>query len=90
MTRTITILMVCAGVVLPAAAWAQQGDVAYCSALGQKYERYVGDNAQRDRGVQRNATVTAAIIKCKTDSASSIPVIEKALKDAKFNLPPRG
>lgn len=91
MSKTNMILMICAGALLPVAAWAQQGDAAYCAALGQKYDRYVGDNAVvKDRGLQRNATVDVAIIKCKTDSASSIPVIEKALKDAKVDLPPRG
>jgi hypothetical protein len=32
----------------------------------------------------------AAVAKCKTGDTSGIPGIEKALKDAKFDLPPRG
>jgi hypothetical protein len=89
MTRTIAILTVLAGTALPLCASAQQADAAYCSKLGQAYERYVGDNEAQHRGQQRDATVTTAISKCSTDSATSIPVIEKALTDAKITLPPR-
>jgi hypothetical protein len=90
MTRTITILMICAGAVLPAAASAQQADGAYCAALGAQYQRYVGDNLVQHRSQQRNATVDIAIAQCSTNSATSIPVIEKALRDARVDLPPRG
>jgi len=89
MTRTIAILTILAGTALPLCASAQQADAAYCAKLGQAYQKYVGDNEAQHRGQQRDATVTAAITKCGTDSASSIPVIEKALKDAKVDLPPR-
>ena len=90
MTRMLVTLMVCAAAALPVSAFAQQGDDAYCSALAQKYQRYVGDNALvRDRGLQRNATVDAAITACPTNAAASIPVIEKALQDARVGLPPR-
>jgi hypothetical protein len=90
MTRTFATLMVCAGVVLPVSAFAQQSDVAYCSSLGETYQRYVGDNAAQHRGQQRDATVEAAITACPTKASASIPVIEKALKNAKVDLPPRG
>jgi hypothetical protein len=90
MTRMFATLMVCASLVLPASAFAQQGDVAYCASLGQTYERYVGDNAVQHRSQQRAAGVDAAISACPTNAAASIPVIEKALKDAKVDLPPRG
>jgi hypothetical protein len=90
MTKKFTILMVCVGALLPAAAWADQSDAAYCAALGKKYEQYVGDNAASHRGQQRDATVATAISKCDTDAANSIPVIEQALKNAKVDLPPRG
>ena len=89
MTKAITILMVCASA-LSASAWAQQNDAAYCAALGQKYERYVGDNAASHRSQQRDSKIDAAITQCRTNSAAAIPVIEKALKDAKVDLPPRG
>ena len=90
MTRTFTILMIFA-TVLPAAASAQSlADGAYCAALGAKYQRYVGDNQVQHRSQQRNATVDAAIAQCSSNSANSIPIIEKALRDAQVELPPRG
>jgi hypothetical protein len=90
MTRTITMMMICAGSLLPASASAQQADGAYCAALAAQYQRYVGDNAEQHRSQQRDATVDVAIAQCASNSASSIPVIEKALKDARMDLPPRG
>jgi hypothetical protein len=89
MTKTIKILTICAGAALPVCAGAQQGDAAYCSTLAQTYEHYVG-NASAHRSQQRNATVDVAITQCRTNSAAAIPVIEKALKDARVDLPPRG
>ena len=90
MTRTITLFIMCAGALLPVSAVAQQADGAYCAALGAQYQRYVGDNAVQHRSQQRNATVDVAITQCSTNSATSIPVIEKALRDARVDLPPRG
>ena len=91
MTRTITLFMICASALLPAAVHAQQlADGAYCSALGAQYQRYVGDNNVQHRSQQRDATVDVAIAQCSSNSARSIPVIEKALRDARVDLPPRG
>ncbi|MBN9086324.1 MAG: hypothetical protein J0J01_05410 [Reyranella sp.] len=90
MTRTITLFMICAGALLPVAASAQQADSAYCAALATQYQRYVGDSAAAHRGQQRDATVDTAITQCSTNSATAIPVIEKALKNARIDLPPRG
>jgi hypothetical protein len=89
MTRMLATLMVCAAAAaLPVSAFAQN-DNAYCSALAQKYQRYVGDNEFRHRSQQRDATVDAAITACPTNASASIPVIEKALQDAQVSLPPR-
>ena len=90
MTKPIGLLMICAGLTLPLSATAQQGDPVYCSALAQKYQRYVGDTASSRRSQQHDATVDTAIAQCPSNSAAAIPVIEKALKDAKVDLPPRG
>jgi len=81
-------LMVCATVALPVSAFAQN-DNAYCSALAQKYQRYVGDNLAQHRSQQRDATVDAAITACPTNAPASIPVIEQALQNARVSLPPR-
>jgi hypothetical protein len=89
MIGTVGIATICAVAALPIAALAQN-DPAYCAALGQKYERYVGDNDASHRGQQRDAGVAAAITQCGTNAAAAIPVIEKALKNARVDLPPRG
>lgn len=90
MTKVIASLIVCAALAVPAVASAQQNDAAYCAALGKKYEVYVGDNAAAHKGQQRDSKADIAISKCSTDTAASIAVLEKALKDAKVDLPPRG
>lgn len=94
MTRTIALLAVCssaaAATLAPTLASAQQGDAAYCASLGQTYNRYVGEGSGKMRGQQRNASIDAAVTQCPTNSAAAIPVLEKALKDAKVDLPPRG
>jgi hypothetical protein len=36
-----------------------------------------------------NVSVETAIGKCNSDAGGSIPVLEKALKDARLDLPPR-
>jgi hypothetical protein len=73
---------------LPASA--QSGDVAYCQALAQKYQRYVGDSDARRKGQMRDSKLDAAIAQCSSNSAAAIPVLEQALRDAKVELPSRG
>lgn len=74
---------------LPMAASAQSPDAAYCSALVEKYERYVDTGTRR---VQAPANVDAkiAVEKCKAGDTAGIATLEKALKDARLDLPPRG
>jgi hypothetical protein len=79
-------------VLLPAVAWAQQPstDAAYCSALAQKYQRYVGQNDAKRRAQNPDATMNNAIAESSAGKAAhAIPVLEKALQDAKVDLPPR-
>jgi hypothetical protein len=90
MTKVIASLIVCAAMAAPTVASAQQNDAAYCAALGKKYESYIGDSTAAHKGQQRDSKVDVAISKCSTDTAGSIGVLEKALKDAKVDLPPRG
>ena len=73
----------------PIAASAQSSDTKYCSDLSDKYERYLDMNSKK--GAQPQSLDAKAVVgKCKaSDTASSIPVLEKALKDAKLDLPPR-
>lgn len=87
MIRMFGLLTICAGLALPVSALAQ--DTAYCSALAQKYQTYIGSNDSSRRSQQRDANVDTAISQCASNSAAAIPVLEKVLKDAKVDLPPR-
>lgn len=73
---------------LPVAAFAQSSDTAYCRALVAKYEQYLDMSSRRSEQPQ-NLAAKAGVERCKTGDTTGIPAIEKALKDAKFDLPPR-
>jgi hypothetical protein len=73
---------------LPVGAFAQSSDAAYCKALVAKYEQYLDMSSKKGEQPQ-NLTAKAGVEKCKAGDASGIPAIEKALKDAKLDLPPR-
>ena len=72
-----------AGMVLaPLAAFGQSADAKYCQALADSYRKTNSQNM--------DAAVPEAINQCnKGNTAAGIPVLEKALKDAKVALPPR-
>lgn len=74
---------------LPFAASAQSSDAKYCSDLSDKYEQYL--NMSSKRGPQpQSLDAQAAVGRCKPgETASTIPALEKALRNAKFDLPPR-
>ena len=82
-------MVVCGVVLVPAVAWAQMSDAAYCSALSDKYQKYTSDNSMQHRGADKNVTADAAMAQCSSKPGDSIPVLEKALKDAKLDLPKR-
>jgi hypothetical protein len=73
---------------LPAAAFAQSSDAQYCKALVDKYEQYLDMSSKRGQQPQ-GLDARAGVEKCKAGDPSGIPEIEKALKDAKYDLPPR-
>jgi len=74
---------------MPLAAFAQSTDATYCTALVQKYEQYVDKNSGRVQQLQ-SLDARAAVEKCKAGDTSGIPAIEKALKNARIDLPPQG
>lgn len=80
---------IAATVLLPAAASAQSSNSSYCAALVQKYEQYLDMNTGHTRQPQ-SLDAQASVEKCKAGDASGIPAIEKALRNAKIDLPPRG
>jgi len=70
---------------LPALA---QSNAKYCAELVEKYEQYVSEGAEKGAS-QSPLEVEIAKGKCRSSPASSIPVMEKALKNARIALPPR-
>jgi hypothetical protein len=75
----------------PIATSAQMSDVGYCNALIQKYQAYVA-NIEFGRTPQPGTVDgQVAVAQCKAgDTAAGIPVLEKKLRDARIDLPPRG
>jgi hypothetical protein len=70
-------------------SFAQSDDAKYCAELVEKYEQYASEGA--DKGASQSPLeVDIAKGKCRSNPASSIPVMEKALKNARISLPPRG
>jgi hypothetical protein len=74
---------------LPAVAFAQSNDAQYCQALIAKYNSYL--NMGQNKGQQpQSLDARVAVEKCNAgDTAAGIPPLEKALKDAKLDLPSR-
>jgi hypothetical protein len=73
----------------PVAASAQPNDAKYCSALVDKYNQYLDMSSKKGEQPQ-SLDAKVAIAKCQSgDTAAGIPALEKALKDAKLDLPPR-
>ncbi len=76
--------IVCLVLALPLTAAAQSDDATYCKQLSDLYRRTSPTSATPD------VVVPTAIAKCDAGDTSEIPIIEKALKDSKVNLPSRG
>jgi hypothetical protein len=74
---------------LSGVASAQTGDTGYCQALASKYQRYVVGTSGSGKMATPNVSVETASAKCGSNPAGSIPVLEKALTDARIDLPPR-
>ena len=85
---TRTLLVAGLSVTLPLAASAQSNDVKYCQALLAKYDTFfVKASSHGPRRGDSAAEVAAA--KCREGDPAGIPGLEKALQDAKIDLPPR-
>ncbi len=75
---------------LSQAALAQSNDRQYCDALIDKYRSYVSD-PNSGRNNRPNGEYEVAISKCRAgDTAAGIPLLEKALRAARIDLPPHG
>jgi hypothetical protein len=83
-----TLLMAGLSVTLPLAASAQSNDVKYCEALLAKYDTFfVKASSHGPRRGDSAAEVAAS--KCREGDPAGIPGLEKALQNAKIDLPPR-
>jgi hypothetical protein len=59
------------------------GDFAYCREMSARYRRYLGQ-------ASTEGDVAKAMYDCESgNTAAGIPILEKALRDAKLTLPPR-
>ena len=87
MTTTVATILA-AAILLPSMAQANSGDVAYCNALVQKYERHVAIGSSKSQPPQ-SLEAKAGVERCKAGDTSGISAIEKALENAKFTLPSR-
>jgi hypothetical protein len=82
--------VVAVALAFPAASFAQSKDAAYCAALVAKYDQYLGQDSKRGGDQPSSLAAKQGVEKCRAGDTSGIAAIEKALKDAKFDLPPRG
>jgi hypothetical protein len=81
--KTFAIFLLATTVLAPLAAVAQSADAKYCQALAETYRKIGVANT--------DAAIPEAINQCNQgNTAAGIPVLEKALKDNKVSLPPRG
>jgi hypothetical protein len=81
--RMILGICLIAGMALaPFTAFGQSADAKYCQSLADLYRKLNKENL--------DATAPEAINQCnKGNTAAGIPVLEKALTNAKVTLPPR-
>jgi hypothetical protein len=75
---------------LPFGASAQTSDADYCKALTQKYETYVSNMSVGRSAGSGTIDASVAISQCRDGNTAGIPVLEKKLRDARIDLPPRG
>ena len=85
-TRSLAMLL---AAVLPLAAVAQSGDVAYCDALIQQYNKYVIKMGSHPNTGSVDGQV--AVAQCRSGNTSAgIPVLEQKLRANGVSLPARG
>jgi hypothetical protein len=68
---------------------AHASDTSYCTDMSGLYARYVADPSVGRNRTQPPADVATAQSRCSSDPGSAIPVLEKALTDARISLPAR-
>jgi hypothetical protein len=77
-------------VAIPAAAFAQGNDAAYCKALSAKYEAFLVNMQGRSQSAG-SLDGRYAVEQCRQgNSSAAIPVLERELNNNKIDLPKRG
>jgi hypothetical protein len=81
----------CFGVAsIPVLAQSPNSDAQYCGALINTYQKYIVGAYDPDMTTHVHANLDTAVANCQSgNTAAGIPPLEKALRDAKFSLPPR-
>jgi hypothetical protein len=89
--KSINWLVPAISALIPFGASAQSSDADYCRALIQKYETYVANMSIGHTPGSPTIDGSVAVTQCKDgNTAAGIPVLERKLRDAKVDLPPRG
>lgn len=65
-------------------------DAQYCGALVKRYDIYLNKDGQHGGMRSTDAAANVAAAKCRAGDSSGIPDLERALKDARVDLPSRG
>jgi len=76
-------------VAIPSGARAQSNDAAYCQALVAKYDQYLNSQSRREMTMAGDSGARLSAEQCRKGDAAGIPGLEKALKNARIDLPPR-
>jgi hypothetical protein len=89
--KSINWLVPALAVLMPFGASAQMSDADYCRALTEKYETYIANMSIGHTAGSPNIDGSVAIAQCKEgNTAAGIPVLERKLRAARIDLPPRG
>ena len=89
--RSISKTVLAMAAVIPFGASAQTSDADYCRALMQKYETYIANMSYGMSPMPDAIDGRVAVEQCKAGNpAAGIPVLEKKLRNARIDLPPRG
>ena len=73
----------------PQQAAAPLTDAQYCGALVTRYDTFLNKNGKHGGMLSTDAAANVAAAKCRAGDSSGIADLERALKDAKVDLPPR-
>ena len=73
----------------PQQAAAPLTDIQYCSALVARYDTYLNKDGRHGGMRSTDVAANVAAAKCRAGDSSGITDLERALKDAKVDLPPR-